>query len=145
MSTARFAHVGLACKDPLATERFYTRNFGFHRARVVPLGDEQIVFLKNPSQDLCLEVFRASEASPVPPALADGPSWPSFKHLAFQVDDVNAMLRAMGEDARVTQGPMDFDDFIPGWRAVWIADPDDRIIEICQGYVDQDSPPALET
>jgi glyoxylase I family protein len=33
---------------------------------------------------------------------------------------------------------LDFDDFIQGWRAVWVADPDGNIIEISQGYVDQE-------
>ena len=35
----------------------------------------------------------------------------------------------MGEAARVTLGPLDFDAFIPGWRTVWIADPDGVIWE----------------
>jgi glyoxylase I family protein len=38
---------------------------------------------------------------------------------------------------------MDFDAFIPGWRTVWVADPDGRIIEISQGYRDQDNPPPM--
>ncbi|MCK5616466.1 VOC family protein, partial [Candidatus Pacearchaeota archaeon] len=129
------------CKDPVATERFYTRNFGFRRARVIPVGDDQIVFLKTENGDLYLEIFRAAGESPAPSLMKDGPAYPGFCHLAFKVDDVDARLKEMGEDVRITQGPMDFDDVIPGWRTVWIADPDDRIIEISQGYVDQENPP----
>ena len=36
---------------------------------------------------------------------------------------------------------MGFEDFIPGWRTVWVADPDGNIVEISQGFVDQDHPP----
>lgn len=76
--------------------------------------------------------------------MKDGPNYPGFRHLAFKVNDVLATLEEMGDDARITQKPMDFDDFIPGWRSVWIADPDGRIIEISQGYVDQDNPAPLK-
>ncbi len=47
----------------------------------------------------------------------------------------------MGPDARITAGPMSFDDFIPGWRTAWVSDPDGNIIEISQGYVDQEDGP----
>ncbi len=57
------------------------------------------------------------------------------------VDDVDAMLADLGAEARITAGPMSFDAFIQGWRAVWIADPDGNIVEIGQGYVDQEHPP----
>lgn len=55
---------------------------------------------------------------------------------------VDATLAALGADAWVTAGPMNFDQFIPGWRTAWIADPDDRIVEITQGFVDQEQPSA---
>jgi len=141
MASIAFAHVALGCTDPLAVERFYTRHFGFRRARVIPLGQEQIVFIR--SESVCLELFRATAASPVPKADKDGPAWPGWRHIAFKVDDVDAKLAEMGGDARVTLGPMSFDDFIPGWRTVWVADPEGNIIEISQGYVDQENPPPL--
>jgi len=136
-----FSHVALACNDPLATERFYTRHFGFRRARVIPLGQEQIVFLKLGAT--YLELFRAREGRAGPAPVEDGPWSPGVRHLAFQVDDVDARLAAMGADAVVTQGPMSFDAFIPGWRTVWVRDPDGNIVEISQGYVDEVNPPPL--
>ena len=33
--------------------------------------------------------------------------------------------------------------FIPGMRVVWVADPESNIIELNQGYVDQENPPPL--
>lgn len=133
----RFAHVALNCRDMAATEAYYTRHFGFQRVRVLPLGDAQIVFLR--LADASLELFAAEGDAPV--GEADGPPAPGVRHVAFQVDDVDAHLRAMGEAAVVTLGPLDFDDFIPGWRTVWLRDPDGRIVEVSQGYVDQEDPP----
>src|SRR3954469_21958184 len=142
MPELNFNHIALACEDPEAIERYYTDNFGFRRARVIPLGSEQIVFIK--SGDVYLELFKAREARPVPAAEGDGPWYPGVRHLAFKVDDVDAKLIAMGEAAKITLGPMSFDDFIPGWRTAWVADPEGNIIEISQGYVDQENPPPLE-
>lgn len=136
-----FSHIALSCADPLATERWYTKHFGFARARVIPLGEEQIVFLKAGS--VYLELFQAKGAAPIPPPENDGPAYPALRHIAFQVQDVDATLSSMGEEAKVTLGPFGFDAFIPGWRTVWVADPDGNIVEISQGFTDQESPPAL--
>ena len=136
-----FSHVALNCRDPLATERFYVRHFGFTRARVIPLGAEQIVFLK--SGTTYLELFQAKGDPPGAALEKDGPAYRGVRHIAFQVSDVDATLAAMGSDAVVTLGPLDFGAFIPGWRTVWVADPDGNIVEISQGYTDQDNPPQL--
>lgn len=142
-NTVRFAHVSLSCKDPIAIEKFYSKHFGFRRARVIPLGDQQIVFAKNDA-GVYLEIFQA-EGGPNPekPFTGDGAHYDCIRHIAFQVDDVDAKVAEMGADAKVTLGPMGFDAFIPGWKTVWVADPEGNIVEISQGYVDQDNPPAL--
>jgi glyoxylase I family protein len=134
MTVPAFSHVGINCQNLQATEEFYTRHFGFRRARLLPLGEEQIVFLKQGS--VYLELFQAKGEQPEPPQ-NDGPPGLGFRHLAFQVENVDAVLAALGPAAVVTLGPLDFDDFIPGWRTAWIADPDGRIVEISQGYVDE--------
>ena len=137
-----FSHVAISCRDPIATERFYTRHFGFVRARVIPLGAQQIVFIK--LGNVYLELFQAEGTAPTPPAVADGPHYAGWRHIAFTVDNVDATLAAIGADARVTLGPLSFDDFIPGWRTVWVADPDGNIVEISQGYKDQSNVPPLQ-
>jgi glyoxylase I family protein len=134
-----FSHVAISCQDPLAVERFYSKYFGFRRARVIPLGAQQIVFIK--SGAVYLELFQSEGESPAPVAVDDGPHYPGWRHIAFQVDSVDDQLREMGSDARITLGPLDFDDFIPGWRTVWVADPEGNIVEISQGYVDQEQDP----
>jgi len=142
MPELTFNHIALACADPLAIERFYTDYFDCRRSRVIPLGDEQIVFIK--SGNVYLELFKSREARPVPAAGGDGPWSPGVRHIAFKVDDVDAKLAAMGSAANITLGPLSFDDFIPGWRTVWVADPEGNIVEISQGYMDQENPPALD-
>lgn len=133
----RWSHVALNCRDPLTTEAFYCRHLGFRRARVVPLGAEQIVFLR--SGDAYLEIFQADGAdrAPGPPA-GDGPRRPGTpRHIAFQTDDVDAFLAQAGVDVPITLGPLSFDDVLPGWRSVWLHDPDGVVVEVSQGFRDQ--------
>jgi glyoxylase I family protein len=130
----RWSHVGLNCRDIDATARFYTDVFGFSTARTVPLGDDRIVFLRK--GDAYLELFSAPDAAP--PGVKDGPTKAGMiRHLAFQTGDVDAFLTALGGTAPITLGPLDFDAFIPGWRTVWISDPDGVVVEVSQGYRDE--------
>ena len=141
MAALTFHHMAIACKDPVAIEQFYTRYFGFQRSRVIPLGDTQIVFIK--SGNAYLELFQAKEDPPRERAKGDGPWYPEWRHIAFMVDDVDAKLAEMGAAAVVTLGPFSFDAFIPGWRTVWLADPEGNVVEISQGFVDQQAPPPI--
>ncbi|BAZ47613.1 glyoxalase/bleomycin resistance protein/dioxygenase [Nostoc sp. NIES-4103] len=145
MSLQIFSQVALTCKDPIATEKFYTKHFGFKRARVAKLPDgNQIVFIKASDSAFYFELFQAQEELPVAASINDGPQYPAVRHLAFKVDDVDAKLAEIGDDAKITLGPLNFDDYIQGWRTAWIADPDGNIVEISQGFVDQENPPSLE-
>jgi glyoxylase I family protein len=140
MTLQIFSQVALTCTDAIATEKFYTKHFGFKRARVAKMPDgNQIVFIKMADSAFYLELFQATEDSPVPAPTNDGPQYPAVRHLAFKVNDVDAKLVEIGEDAKITLGPLNFDDYIPGWRTVWIADPDGTIVEISQGFVDEDN------
>lgn len=140
-----WSHVGLNCTDQKTTEDFYTRYFGFARARVVDLGDSRIVFLRK--GDAYLELFAAgtepdgpAPGVPSTPVGGDGPQAPGrMRHLAFQTDSVDAFLAELGDAAEVALGPLDFDDFICGWRTVWVRDPDGVIVEVSQGYEDDSS------
>ena len=141
MPKPEFSHIAFSCRDPLATERFYVKHFGFRRARVYAPGPNQVVMIR--SGTLALELFPSTETRPSPRVLGAGPDYPSVRHIAFQVDDLDAKLVEMGSDARVTLGPLDMGQFIPGMRVAWLADPEENIVELNQGYVDEDNPPAL--
>jgi len=137
----RFSHIGLSCKDPIAIERFYVRHFGFRRARVYMPGPDQVVVLT--SGVLGLELFPSKGEAPAPPAGGAGPEYPGVRHFAFLVDDLDRKLAQIGSEAKVTLGPVDMGQFIPGMRVAWIADPEGNIVELNQGYVDEKNPPPL--
>lgn len=132
----RWSHVALNCRDPDRTEEFYRKWFGFERARVVPLGKEQIVFLRQ--GDAYLELFHVTADALKGPA-ADGPqNIGVVRHIAFQADDLDAFLARIGDAVPVSLCPLSFDNFIPGWRSVWLIDPDGVVVEVSQGYRDED-------
>ncbi|MBK8508389.1 MAG: VOC family protein [Candidatus Competibacteraceae bacterium] len=137
----RFHHLSLNCSDPSAIERFYSTHFGFRRARAIDLPDgRQIVFLRG--GDVYLELFPAQGARPASPDTNnEGLLYPGVRNFSFQVDDVDAHLKAMGDEARISFGPLSFDAFIPGWRSAWLADPEGNIVQVTQGFTDQDNPP----
>lgn len=133
----KWSHIALNCRDLTATEEFYTRWFGFRRAHAFDLGESEIVFLR--LGDAYIELFGGAAVTPAedPEYKADGPAGHGVpRHLAFQTDDVSALLENMGPAANVTLGPLEFDEFIPGWRSVWLTDPDGVIVEVSQGYQD---------
>jgi glyoxylase I family protein len=139
----KFSHIALSCQDLVTTERWYTRYFGFRRARVFMDGDTPVtVFIKR--DDVYLELFNADAPRPTATPDKDGPHFVGLRHLAFQVDDVDAVLASLGDAAKITLGPLSFDEFIAGWKTVWVADPDGNIVEISQGYVDEDHPAPLD-
>jgi glyoxylase I family protein len=136
-----FHHISLNCRDSIALERFYTRHFGFKRARVVQLPDNrQIVFLKGPQ--VYFELFPAQGERPVSSEVApDGPLYPGVRGISFMVDSIEAQLKAMGSEAHIAFGPLDFGSFIPGWASVWLTDPEGNIVQVTQGFTDQENPP----
>lgn len=139
MIQTTFFHVAVTVKDLKAFEDFYAKYFGFKRARTIDLGEgKELVFLKD-ANNFYFEVFPPDEENPLPPVGGDGPHYAGLRHLAFSVDDVDAKLAEMGDDAIITLGPLMFDDFILGWKTVWVKDPGDNIIEITQNYRDQKS------
>jgi glyoxylase I family protein len=138
----KFSHIGVSCSDIKKTEQFYTKHFGFSRARFIPLSEnDYIIYIKCGS--VYLELFKSKSERPIPQPDNDGQNYPGWRHLAFQVDDIEKKITEMGDEAVVSLGPLDFSSFIPGWRTVWVKDPDGNIIEISQGYTDEENTPNL--
>jgi glyoxylase I family protein len=144
MSDVIFAHAALSCNDPIAVEKFYSNYFGFRRARVIQIDDNnQVVFVKN-DQNFYLEIFKADSVRNSPKVTeGDGPHFDAIRHLAFKVESVDAKLKEMGNDAVISLGPFKFYEVIDGWKTVWVRDPEGNIVEISQGYTDQENPPQL--
>lgn len=133
-NSMKWAHVALNCVNVQQTIDFYSQHFGFQVTRRLPIGEgKEIVFMK--LGEAYLELFPGEGQAVATPN--DGPNQVgSLRHFALQVDSVDAVLSKMGPAADIAQGPMDFDAFIPGWRTVWLRDPNGHIVEITQGYRD---------
>lgn len=131
-------HVGLSCDDPLAIERWYTKHFGFQRRRVYAPGPEQVVMIE--TGGVYLELFHSTVERPCLKVEGAGPDYSGFRHFAFRVDDLDATLARLGDDAPITLGPLDMSQFIPGMRVAWVRDPEGNIVELNQGYVDEENP-----
>jgi glyoxylase I family protein len=140
--TGPINHMGLACADPIAVERWYAKHFGFERKRVYAPGPGQVVVIGNGG--VSLELFPAKGEAPSRGGDGAGPEYPGWRHVAFLVDDLDAKLREMGDDARITLGPLDMSEFIEGMRVAWISDPEGNIVELNQGYTDEPNPPPLD-
>ncbi len=133
----RWSHVGLSCRDPKLTRDFYERWFGFALARAVPADGEEILFLRK--DNVYLELFPSSAAAGAPAGGAGTEVPGVIRHIAFQTDDVDAFLADMGEAADVSLGPLEFSEFIAGWKTVWLRDPDGVVVEVSQGYRDEEN------
>ena len=134
-------HIGMSCTDPIALERWYTKHFGFTRGRVYAPGEGQVVMIQ--AGGVYLELFSSTEERPTPKVEGAGPDYSGFRHLAFLVADLDEKLAEMGDEARITLGPLDMSQFIEGMRVAWIADPEGNIVELNQGYIDEADPPPL--
>ena len=53
---------------------------------------------------------------------------------AIPTDNIDAKIREMEEEAKVTLGPIQIDQFCPGMISCWLSDPKGNIIELAQGY-----------
>ena len=143
--TRAMHHIGLNCADPLTIERWYTKHFGFERKRVYLPSPEipfQVVVIGNGG--VAFELFPAEGDAP-PRGEMDGPKQRGVRHFAFRVDDLDAKLAEMGDDAKVTLGPLDMGGFIEGMRVAWITDPEGNTVELNQGYEDETAPPPLDS
>ena len=141
MATSKFSHIGLTCNDPILIEKFYTKYFGFSRARVYAPGPDQVVIIK--SGNLAFEIFKATEKSPISPPLNSGYEFAGYRHVCFEVDNLEEKMRELGDDAKLMLGPTDMGQFIAGMKVCWLADPEGNIFELNQGYVDEPNPPEL--
>lgn len=139
MISTQFSHIAVTCTDPIKFEEFYNKYFHFKRARTIALGNsKELVFIKD-ENGFYFEIFPKELENPLPPFEQDGPHFPGIRHIAFKVDDIDAKLIEMGKDAIISLGPLSFDDFIKGWKTVWLKDPEGNILEISQGYTDENN------
>jgi glyoxylase I family protein len=125
LSFSGIHHVAIICSDYQRSKRFYTELLGFEIIQETYREERQSykLDLKVGSHGQ-LELF----SFPSPPPRVSGPEACGLRHLAFEVDDVTAVvaaLRSCGmqvEDIRI--------DEITGRRFTFFRDPDDLPLEV---------------
>ncbi|MFD0392273.1 hypothetical protein ACFQ3Z_03690 [Streptomyces nogalater] len=50
---------------------------------------------------------------------------------------MDAFWREAEGELTLSLGPLAFDSVIPGWKTIWVTDPDGVVVEVSQGYRDQ--------
>ena len=126
-------HMAFNCRNLAASERFYTKHFGGRRARVFNAGTpNEFVMLRVGS--VCVELFQAGNETKA----QTGREQPvGFKHLAFEVPDLDAAVAALQADGIATDKIIDCSAVVPGMRVCFFNDPDGNRLELMQGYKDQ--------
>ncbi len=130
---ATMQHVALNCRDRKKQEAFYAKRFGFHRARVFNAGapDEFVMLRLGPT---CLELFGAStEGEP----LTGGEQPVGFKHLAFEVADLDRVVADLRADGMETGEIIDCEHLVKVLRICFFNYPEGNRLELMQGYRDE--------
>jgi glyoxylase I family protein len=126
-------HIAFNCSDIQRMEQFYSRHFGFKRVRVFNRGkpDE---FLMLRLKSTCLELFKAPVSNPSvsPPDASIG-----FKHLAFEVEDLDATIQKLQADGIHPDPVINCSSIIPGMKVCFFVDPNGTRLELMQGYEDE--------
>lgn len=126
-------HMAFNCSSIRGQEKFYMKHFGFRRSRVFNAGTpDEFIMLRLGSA--CIELFNASKQS----AAQKGAEQPiGFKHLAFEVPDLDKAVAALKADGIATGEIIDCSSTVPGLRVCFFKDPDGNLLELMQGYRDQ--------
>ena len=126
-------HIAFNCRDLKAQEQFYTKHFGFRRARVFNRGTPN-EFLMLRLGSTCIELFAAPEDAR---KLIAKPQPIGFTHLAFEVDDLDAAIAKLQTDGIQTEPIIDCSSIMQGARVCFFQDPDGNRLELMQGYKDE--------
>jgi len=129
-------HIAFSCIDRIAQEKFYTDHFGFKRARVF-MRDTPNEFVMLRLGNACIELFST------PPESHDkkGGEQPiGFKHFAFEVDDIEKKVKEFHDAGVETQDIIDCSKVAPGLTVCFLNDPEGNIIELMQGWQDEEQP-----
>jgi glyoxylase I family protein len=125
-------HIAINCRDKDAQEAFYAEHFGFRRARVFKEGEpDEFVMLR--LGDTCMELFQ-SQAGPE----ARGGEQPvGFKHLCFDVADIEAKAAELEGAGVPTEGIIDCGHQVPGLKVCFFTDPEGNRVELMEGWQDE--------
>ena len=134
MATA-INHIALNCRNLAAQEAFFSKHFGFRRSRTFKAGTpDEFIMLKLGS--VRLELFPTDSAQSMD--TNGGEQVIGFKHLAFEVPKLEPAIEALRADGFEPDPIIDMGDVIPGFRIVFFRDREGNIIELMEGYRDEE-------
>jgi glyoxylase I family protein len=121
----RVHHIAIICSDYELSKHFYSEILGLKIVREVYREQRQSYKLDLEVGDLYqIELFSFPDPSPRP----SRPEAAGLRHLAFEVDDIEAAIAAVAKHEVVIE-PIRIDEFT-GKRFTFFADPDGLPIEL---------------
>jgi len=122
---SRIHHVAIICSDYEKSKLFYTQVLGFECIREVHRKERQSY-----KADLSINGIYQIElfSFPVPPPRVSRPEAAGLRHLAFEVDNIDAAVTLL-QQKNISVEPVRTDE-TTGKRFTFIADPDDLPIEL---------------
>jgi glyoxylase I family protein len=130
-----FNHIALNCLDLAAQEKFYAKHFGFKRCRTIKKGQPDEFFLMKIGA-MRLELFSTDREKTV--AMQGGEQPVGFKHFAFDVPKIEPILESLATEGIEPHYRRDCDDICPGLRIAFFRDPEGNIVELMEGYKDEE-------
>ncbi|MCE0484460.1 MAG: VOC family protein [Methylacidiphilales bacterium] len=130
-----FNHIAFNCANPSAQEAFYTKHFGFKRSRTFHRGEPGEFFMLKLGS-VRLELFPTDPAKTA--GIKGGEQPVGFKHLALDVPQLEPYLEALRADGIQPDSIIELPELLPGFRIVFFRDPEGNIIELMEGYRDEE-------
>jgi catechol 2,3-dioxygenase-like lactoylglutathione lyase family enzyme len=135
MHSPAINHIALNCRNAAAQEAFFAKHFGFQRSRTFNAGKpNEYTMLKLGS--VRLELFRTDSAKTE--HQKGGEQGIGFKHLAFEVPRLEPAIEALRADGIEPDPIIDMGQLIPGCRIVFFPDREGNIVELMEGYRDEE-------
>jgi glyoxylase I family protein len=126
-------HIAFGCRDMKASEQFFIKHFGFRRVRTFNKGtQDEFVMLR--LGGACLELFQAGNDQQPSKTSEQAPG---FRHLAFEVDNLDRAVARLNADGIKTGDIIDCSGIVAGMKVCFFDDLDGNKLEMMQGYLDE--------
>jgi glyoxylase I family protein len=131
-----FNHLAFRCRNIKEQEKFYTKHFGFKRSRTFRRGAAEEFFM------LKLGAMRLELFPPDPKIESErekgGEQMVGFRHLAFNVPKLETVITGLREEGIEPDKIIELPEIAPGFRIVFFRDPEGNILELMEGYCDEE-------
>jgi len=119
-------HIAIIGTDYIKTREFYVDKLGFEVISEHNRPEKNDIIINVKQRNLVLEIF-IKEAAPLRPKMPS-PEYSGLRHLAFKVDDVEAVLKKFDE-LDIPHEELRYDDF-DNKKMAFFFDPDGLPLEI---------------